>query len=388
MVHHRSSRKTPRNAISSFTNKPERHVRLRRLDSGTTEGCALMTIVQHVDPGDLIPIGEFSKRSNLTIHQLRHYHEVGLLEPRRVDSESGYRYYSPLQVQTAELIAILRSLDLPLSEIRELLQNPSRANVSAVLDRHRQRLEARFSEASTRLQTLAHLLKEGQLRMQLELPREVTQVRVDGVRVHVPTGQHAVILVDEEEERHLSIWIGMAEATAIATRMQRATPERPLTHDLLATCLTTAGLNVRRVTVWCPAERPQLYLAAMELVSDTVSELIDARPSDAINVALRTGAPIFVANQTLAAAGVSQAEAEAPSPRRGTPVHVVSPRGDELVTVDAFEQPKPGFRLRAEFEVTDVEPLQEGGYRVVARPVVEQQAFMYRPQPPLQVEGA
>jgi len=347
-----------------------------------------MTVVQHVDPGELIPIGEFSRRSNLTIHQLRHYHEVGLLEPRRVDSESGYRYYSPLQVQTAELIAILRSLDLPLSEIRELLQNPSRANVSAVLDRHRQRLEARFSEASTRLQTLAHLLKEGQLRMQLELPREVTEVRVDGVRVHVPTGQHAVILVDEEKERHLSIWIGMAEATAIATRMQRAAPERPLTHDLLATCLTTAGLNVRRVTVWCPAERPQLYLAAMELVSDAVSELIDARPSDAINVALRTGAPIFVANQTLAAAGVSRAEAETPSPKRGTPVRVVSPRGDELVTVDAFEEPKPGFRLRAEFEVTDVEPLQEGGYRVVARPVVEQQAFLYRPQPPPRLEGA
>jgi hypothetical protein len=48
-------------------------------------------MAQHVDPDELLPIGGFSKRSSLSIHQLRHYHEVGLLEPRWVDSESGYR---------------------------------------------------------------------------------------------------------------------------------------------------------------------------------------------------------------------------------------------------------------------------------------------------------
>ena len=69
--------------------------------------------MRQMDPEELLPIGEFSRRSTLTIHQLRHYNEVGLLEPARVDSESRYRYYSHLQVQTAELIAILRSLDLP-----------------------------------------------------------------------------------------------------------------------------------------------------------------------------------------------------------------------------------------------------------------------------------
>lgn len=274
--------------------------------------------MQQVGRGELIPIGEFAKRSSLSVHQLRHYHEVGLLEPMRVDSESGYRYYSPVQVQTAELIAILRSLDLPLSEVRQLLHNPSRSNISAVLDRHRQRLEARFTEASARLQTLARLLKEGKLRMQLEIPREVTEVGVDGVRVHVPSGQHAVILVDAVRNRYLSIWIGMAEATAISTRMQGSVLERPLTHDLLATCLTTGGLHVRRVVIWLALDRPTLYLAAMELASDASSELIDARPSDAINVAIRTGAPIFVGSQTLVATGVSRERAEAPTPEGGS----------------------------------------------------------------------
>ena len=344
-------------------------------------------MARQAGPDELLPIGEFSRRSSLSIHQLRHYHEVGLLEPRVVDSESGYRYYSPFQVQTAELIAILRSLDLPLAEIRQLLENPRPANVSSVLDRHRRRLEARFAEASSRLEVLARLLKEGQLTMQLEIPRQVAQVRVDGVRVHVPSGQHAVVLVEEAGEKHLPIWIGMAEATAIATRLEGVAPDRPMTHDLLTSCLTTAAISVRRMIIWRPDDRPTLYLAAIDLQRESKSELLDARPSDAINLALRTGAPIFVATKTLAT-GVSPATAAAPVPEHRIPVRVISEEGTELGTMEAVEEPQPGFRLNAEFEVSEVRPQEEGGYKATARPLPQSgPRFLYRPPAPRPIEG-
>src|SRR5215831_4596979 len=95
----------------------------------------------------LLRIGTFSRQARLSPHQLRHYHELGLLLPASVDPESGYRYYSEGQTATAEVIAILRSVDMPLGEIRELLRDPSPARVRETLDRHRARLERRLDEA-------------------------------------------------------------------------------------------------------------------------------------------------------------------------------------------------------------------------------------------------
>jgi bifunctional DNase/RNase/DNA-binding transcriptional MerR regulator len=339
-------------------------------------------MAQQAGSDERLPIGEFSRRSSLTIHQLRHYHEVGLLEPSHVDSESGYRYYSPVQIQTAELIAILRSLDMPLAEIRQLLRNPSRSHVTTVLDRHRLRLEARFADASVRLQALARLLKEGRLTMQLEMPREVVEVGVDGVRLHVPSAQHVVVLAEKAGGRNLPVWIGMAEATAIGMRLAGTLSERPLTHDLLASCLAAGGLGVRRVTIWQSADEPRLYLAAIELAGESTSELVDARPSDAINVALRTAAPIFVAAETLARAGVARADAQTAAPDWRTPVRVLTEEGGELATVESFEEPEPGFKLSVEFELTEVVPLESGAYQATARPVAPSRPrVLHRPMP-------
>jgi DNA-binding transcriptional MerR regulator len=69
-------------------------------------------------------IGEFSQASRLTVKALRFYHERGLLEPNRIDGETGYRYYSDMSLSRARAITWLRTMDFTISEIKELLANP------------------------------------------------------------------------------------------------------------------------------------------------------------------------------------------------------------------------------------------------------------------------
>ena len=105
---------------------------------------------------NLIPIGRFSRVTRLSIKALRHYDETGLLAPAWVDPASGYRYYTYAQVTTAEVIRVLRTLDMPLDEIREALAADDREVVAKVLDRHRARLQ---DEVDRRTRMLAFLLR-------------------------------------------------------------------------------------------------------------------------------------------------------------------------------------------------------------------------------------
>jgi DNA-binding transcriptional MerR regulator len=96
---------------------------------------------------ELISIGRFARLARLTRRQLRYYHALGLLLPAEVDPQSGYRYYADAQRATAELIALLRSIDMPLPEIQSLLEDRSPANVRAVFDRLRATVEQRLQHA-------------------------------------------------------------------------------------------------------------------------------------------------------------------------------------------------------------------------------------------------
>jgi DNA-binding transcriptional MerR regulator len=95
----------------------------------------------------LIPIGRFARLSSLTPRQLRYYHALGLLLPAAVDPDSGYRYYAQAQRATAELIALLRSVDMPLPDIQSMLADRSTANVRAAFDRLRTTVEERLARA-------------------------------------------------------------------------------------------------------------------------------------------------------------------------------------------------------------------------------------------------
>lgn len=118
---------------------------------------------------NLIPIGRFSRVSRLSIKALRHYADAGLLVPAWVDPASGYRYYTYAQVTQAEVIRVLRSLEMPLVEVREVLGAPDRDAAATVLDRHRARLEAELDRHGRMLTFLRRLIDEEDSPMQYEV---------------------------------------------------------------------------------------------------------------------------------------------------------------------------------------------------------------------------
>src|SRR2546425_8368095 len=128
------------------------------------------------------------------------------------------------------------------------------------------------------------------------------EMQVDSIRVHMPTGQHVVILKERSAERYLPIWIGINEANAIALKITGITPERPITHDLLANVLSAVDVVVDRIVV-TSLNNEVFYARIMASVDGRTLE-IDSRPSDAIAMAVRLGAGIFVAGEVLEKAGV------------------------------------------------------------------------------------
>ncbi len=128
------------------------------------------------------------------------------------------------------------------------------------------------------------------------MPRLVEMV-VESVRVHMLSNRHVVILKDAEHERYLPIWIGAWEASAIAMRLQGVAPERPLTHDLFAASLAALGARIERVVISELAEETYHARLFIELDGRTVE--VDARPSDAIALAVRGSVTIFAAEEVL-----------------------------------------------------------------------------------------
>ena len=135
-----------------------------------------------------------------------------------------------------------------------------------------------------------------------EEPGRDIEMVVESVRVHMLSSRHVVILKETERERYLPIWIGPWEASAIAMKLQGLTPERPLTHDLIATTLAELGVRVERVLIAALAE--ETFHARLVLLSDGRRIEVDSRPSDALAIAVRLGVPIFAAAEVLERAGL------------------------------------------------------------------------------------
>ncbi len=115
---------------------------------------------------------------------------------------------------------------------------------------------------------------------------------IKGLMIDPVTNMPIVVLRDLEGQRVLPIWVGLFEANAIALQIESVQTPRPMTHDLLVSVIGSLEGEVERVVV-CDLKENTFY-ATIVLRSGTGSVPVDARPSDAIAVALRTGAPIFV----------------------------------------------------------------------------------------------
>ena len=132
--------------------------------------------------------------------------------------------------------------------------------------------------------------------------KNLIEVAVDSIRIHMPTAQHLVILKEKEADRYLPIWIGSFEAQAIAAKISGNSVGRPLTHDLMANALGDLGVSIKRIVVTRLAD--QVFYARLYVKQDGRDLDFDARPSDAIALAVRAECPIFVASEVMDSAGI------------------------------------------------------------------------------------
>ena len=118
------------------------------------------------------------------------------------------------------------------------------------------------------------------------------EVKVSGLTIDPLTNTPIVILKDRDEKKVIPIWIGLFEASAIATELEKIAFSRPMTHDLINEILKSLEVTVTRIEI--NDLRNNTFFANIYLNKEGRNFIVDARPSDAIAIALRTNSPIFV----------------------------------------------------------------------------------------------
>ncbi len=142
---------------------------------------------------------------------------------------------------------------------------------------------------------------------------DMLEVEVLGVRA-LPDGEaNMLYLGAKDASAVLPLVVGRAEGTAIDIQLRAATPPRPLTHDLLGKAIAALGAKVVRVEI--DGLRGGTFFATIRLAQGGKALALDARPSDSVALALRTGAPIFAARKVLEDGGMRRDELEAPRGR-------------------------------------------------------------------------
>jgi len=143
--------------------------------------------------------------------------------------------------------------------------------------------------------------------------RQMIRVVVDSIRVSLLTQHRVVVLRETDSTRYLPIWIGPFEAEAIAMAIQGHEPQRPMTHDLLKSLIGDLGGHISHIFVSDIQDSTFFARIVIEQQGRTIE--VDARPSDALALAVRTEAPIYVEAHVLDQAGVHFDEDEQVAPQ-------------------------------------------------------------------------
>ena len=128
------------------------------------------------------------------------------------------------------------------------------------------------------------------------------EMTVDSIRVSLMNYQRVVILKEMESDRHLPIWIGPAEADAIAVKLQGISVPRPLTHDLLQSVIDNLGAEISYIRI--DDLKNDTFFAKIGVSMDGKKVEVDSRPSDAIALAVRAQVPIYAEDNVLEKAGI------------------------------------------------------------------------------------
>jgi len=128
------------------------------------------------------------------------------------------------------------------------------------------------------------------------------EVKIDSIRVSLMSQHRVVVLKEIDSDRYLPIWIGPFEADAITLQLQGVQVARPLTHDLLKSVIGQMGANISHIVVTELKNDTFYARIVMDVNGDNIE--IDARPSDAIALAVRVEAPLFVAEEVMSEASI------------------------------------------------------------------------------------
>jgi bifunctional DNase/RNase len=156
-----------------------------------------------------------------------------------------------------------------------------------------------------------------------ETPPPFVEMEVKGVRLDAVGNSPVVLLVDKEGKKALPIWVGLLEANAIDKELRNNTSPRPMTHDLLYSILAQAHVKVKEIRI--VDIRNNTYYATLFLTINKGIVEVDARPSDAIVIALKSKTPIFVSAKILDEQGIALAKKSALSERFGIRIQELTP---------------------------------------------------------------
>jgi DNA-binding transcriptional MerR regulator len=107
-----------------------------------------------------LTVGEFSRMTHLSVKTLRHYHQVGLLEPAEVNPDTGYRYYTTAQIPTVQVIRRLRDLEMPVPDVKAVLAAPDAGRRNELIAAHLTRLETQLAQTYSAVDSLRNLLQQ------------------------------------------------------------------------------------------------------------------------------------------------------------------------------------------------------------------------------------
>ncbi|AOY59199.1 MULTISPECIES: bifunctional nuclease family protein [Desulfococcus] len=135
------------------------------------------------------------------------------------------------------------------------------------------------------------------------------KVSIAGLTMDPTSNTPIIILKSDEDEQTIPIWIGLLEATSIVSALQNIKFERPMTHDLLKNFFDRMNIRVSKIEV-CDLKENTFYARIYLIGDDATAFDMDARPSDAIAIAVRTGAPIFVDEKVIEKSAVPAGQVE------------------------------------------------------------------------------
>lgn len=266
-------------------------------------------------------MGELAKATGLTVRTLHHYDDVGLLVPSERTS-AGHRLYAEQDVRRLYRILALRRLGMRLDEIAAVLDDEGLTLLETVR-RHLEQVDQELERQQTLRERLRQLLATlersveptaGEFIDAIEA-MTVVEAEVEDVLVQIPPeeadepprrlgreGYRTVLLKEREGERVLPIFIRAHEGDLLAAGLRGWSQPRPMGPDLTSELLKVAGVRVQRVVI----ERVEdiTFYATVTVTADGESHELDARPSDALNLAVRVGAPVFVAAEVIDQGGI------------------------------------------------------------------------------------